>query len=229
MAAAVQRRFVGCRACGVLTPIVLPERDDAPDVVEAYLQDWYGFFAAHGGHVLVEVAADAGAPATGGPVWDPLAELVFAARCGDEPVVVRAGRASIDEPRRFRFEPGEMLVAPGVVEIDEADVRRALDMELQPHAQRAAQIDALLTVLHDSVDGLAAEELEIAYEDVDDPEVSIAPLPEQAFQRVLDASSRIFDDGELARVARFLAENRGGDGLLALRVRRRAIPTWASG
>lgn len=229
MASAIQRRFVGCRACGALTPVVLPERDDPPELVEAYLQDWYGFFAEHGGHVLVEVVAEAGAVATGGPVWDPMAALVFAARCGDEPVVVHAWRESVDLPRRFRFEPGQLVAAPGVVEIDEADVRRALDMELQPHAQRAAQIDALLTVLHDSVDGLAAEELEIAYEDVDDPEVSIAPLPEQAFQRVLDASSRIFDDGELARVARFLAENRGGDGLLALRVRRRAVPAWASG
>src|SRR5690606_14839467 len=123
-------------------------------------------------------------------------------------------RDSIDLPRRFCFAPGRLVVAPGSVEIDEADVRRALDLELQPHALRASQIDALLTVLHASLDGLAAEELEIAFEDVDDPEVSIAPLPEQAFQRVLDASSRIFDDWELPRVERFLLENRGEDGLL---------------
>ena len=210
-----------------LTPVLLPELHDPPEVVDVYLQDWYGFFAEHGAHGLNEMNCALGAAMTGGPVWDPMAELLFEVASGAETFVVRATRASIEAPRRYRFAPGTLQVNAGVVEIDEADVRRALDLELYPHVLRASQIDALLTVVHASLDGIEADELEIAFEDIDDPEVSIAALPDQAYRRILDASTQIFDDWERPRVARFLEENRGEDGLLALRVRRRASAAFA--
>lgn len=79
MAETVHPRFIGCGACGRMTPIVLPDRGDAPEIAEAYLQDWYCFFSEHARHELIEVACEAGAAATGGKVWDPMAELVFEA------------------------------------------------------------------------------------------------------------------------------------------------------
>lgn len=221
MAVPAIKKFIGCRTCGCMTPIVLPGAHDAPETVEAYLQDWYGFFADHARHDLVDLSADADGLASGGPVWDPMAELVFEVHAQMESFIARATRASIDLPRTYRFAPGKLSVEASTVEIDEADVRTALDLELYPHVLRGSQIDQLLGVLHDSLGTIAAEELEIAFEDVDDPEISIAALPEPAFRRVLDASARIFDDWERPRVARFLEENRREDGLLALRVRRR--------
>jgi len=109
------------------------------------------------------------------------------------------------------------------VDIADVDVRRGLDLEFFPHAVRPTKIDDFLGALHEAIRDLATEDLEIAFVDADDPAVSIAPMPEAAVQRVLHASSKIFDPWEFPLVERFLRENRQETGVLALRVRRNAV------
>jgi len=229
MAPLLSKRFIGCHGCGCLTPIVLPERGDAADIVAAYVEDWHEFFAVHAPHGLSEFSCPIDTPVSGGPIWDPMAPLVFEVCNGATRYLVRAHRTSVEAPRRYDFAPGNLRVEPGVVELDENDVRRALDMELatddgQPERhERHERIDALLRAMHASLDGIDADELEIAFEDADDPEVTIAALPDPALQRILDAVAEIFEANTQDRVARFLRENRGEDGVLALRIRRRAV------
>jgi hypothetical protein len=98
-----------------------------------------------------------------------------------------------------------------------------LDLEFYPHAVRPTKIENFLNALHAAIRDLALEDIEIAFADADDPAVSIAPMPEQAFRRILAASLEIFDPWELPRVERFLRENRLETGVLALRVRRNAV------
>lgn len=217
------KRFVGCRPCGVMTPIQLPDPGDSEETIETYLDDWYGFFAAHGLHGLVELHCAVGAPLCGGPIWDPMAPFLFEVSGGSETFLVRATRTSIAEPRRYAFSPGSLQAEPAGVELDATDVRRALGMELAPESVPETQIEDLLRAVYASLDGLDADAVEIAFEDVDDPEVGVAALPDPALQRILDAAAGIFAPGARDRVERFLLENRGEDGLLALRVRRRAV------
>jgi hypothetical protein len=79
---------------------------------------------------------------------------------------------------------------------------------------RPTKVDDFLNALHATIRDLALEDIEIAFADVDDPTVSIAPMPEQAFQQLLAASTRIFDASEIPRVERFLRQNRLEDGVL---------------
>ncbi len=215
------RRYWGCRDCGHMTPVVLPEAGAPPELVAAHCDDWYSFLAQHAGHCLAELRAEVGGPVAGLRFGDPMAGFAFAVSDGDTTFLARAWRDSIDAPRQYAFGPGEIGAAPAAVEIDERDVRRALDIEFHPDHLRPAKVEQLLSAVHDTLVEVDADALEIAFDDAADPEVSVAPMPEAVLRRILDASTRIFDPAELPRVEKFLVENRAEDGLLALRIRRR--------
>ena len=65
--------------------------------------------------------------------------------------------------------------------------------------------------------------MEIAFDAADDPDVSIAGMPDGIYNEILARCAEIFDPWELPRVIDFLRDNRDADGLLALRVRRQVI------
>lgn len=220
------KRFWGCHDCGCMTPVVLPDASAAVDTVTAYLEDWYTFFEGHAGHRLTELTAVLGAPVAGLHFGDPMARVTFAVADHDTTYLACGWRESIDAARQYSFGRGTLHLAEAAVEIDDGDVRRALDMEFHPHHLRPAKVEQLLSAVHDTLGDVDTEALEIAFDDAADPEVSVAPMPEAILRRILDASSQIFDPWELARVEKFLVANRAEDGLLALRVRRRplAIP-----
>jgi hypothetical protein len=81
-------------------------------------------------------------------------------------------------------------------------------------------LDRFISVVHDIVSHIPPNDLEIAFDDADDPAVSIARMPTESYQELLTRCTEIFDAWEWPRVSRFLRDNRGEDGLLALRVRR---------
>ena len=221
------KRFWGCHDCGCMTPVVLPDASAPAATVAAYVEDWYAFLDAHAGHPLAELTAEFGAPVAGLHCGEPMTRVAFTVADRDTTYLGVGWRTSIDEPRRYLFGPGSLQLAAPAVEIDDGDVRRALDMEFHPHHLRPAKVDLLLSAVHDTLGEVDAEALEIAYDDAADPEVSVAPMPEAILRRILDASTRIFDPWELVRVEKFLVENRAEDGLLALRVRRRPIAIHA--
>ena len=99
-------------------------------------------------------------------------------------------------------------------------MRRGLDREFYPQALRPTKLDRFISVLHDVVRHIPPAELEIAFDLADDPAVSIARMPNETYEELLARCIEIFDPWEWPRVSRFLCENRGEDGVLALRVRR---------
>lgn len=223
MSTGPSHRFLACRRCGELTPLTLPECCDDTANVQAMIQEWATFFATHAAHLLIEVRRPLDAPVRGGPIWDPMAVLEFEVHGGGETFLATTSRESIDAPRRYALALGELRIEPATVELDEADVRRALDRELEAESARDVKIQALLDAVHASLDEIDEEAVEIAFDDVDDPDVGIAALPAPAVRRILDAVPAIFDASACPRVERFVLENRGEDGLLALRIRRRAV------
>lgn len=223
MSAGPSHRFLACRRCGAMTPLWLPECGADVAVVHATIQEWATFFATHAAHLLLEVHRPLEAPVRGGPIWDPMAMLEFEVQGGGETFLAATWRESVEAPRRYTLSLGGLRIEPATVELDEADVRRALDRELAAESARDAKIQALLDAVHASLDGIDEEAVEIAFDDVDDPDVGIAALPAPAVQRILDAVPAIFDASARPRVERFVLENRGEDGLLALRIRRRAV------
>lgn len=211
--------FLACHDCGVLHPAgpTDPIRPgDAMDVDE----DFASFAADHASHHTARLVRQGETTAADRPLWDPMQTLAFQATDGEQHYIVIGRRESIDEPRTYRFTPGELEARNTEVLLDDRDLRRALDRQFFPHALRPTKVDRFMSVVHDIVRHIPPDDLEIAFDDADDPAVSIARMPTDSYQELLIRCTEIFDSWEWPRVSRFLRDNRGEDGLLALRVRR---------
>jgi hypothetical protein len=210
--------FLACRSCGVVLPVRPPERFAESIDELGCLCD--RFSSAHRPHGLIgllrctsEVRADRG-------LWDPMATIRFEATDGRETFVVTSLRQSIDEPRQYHLTSGSLPVTSQEISIADGDVRRGLDMEFQPHAIRPTKVERFISALHEAVRSVRPQELSICYDLPDDPALSVAPMPDAAFESVVAACAEIFDSWEFPRIHRFLLANRADDGLLMLRVRR---------
>jgi hypothetical protein len=215
------QHFAACRDCGELHPMLdssVAFLDDAGlEGADAYTE----FLARHRAHHIASLWRSGWEVRADRPLWDPLVTLTFEVTDGDQSYVVNATRRSIEDERMYRFVPGALEVGNAEVQIDPYDLRRGLDLQFQPQALRPTKVDRFLATVHEVITQIDADDLEIEFDAADDPDVSIACMPDATYKDLLARCAKIFDPGEeLPRVAAFLRDNRGADGLLALRVRR---------
>jgi hypothetical protein len=213
----VTSKFLVCRTCGLLSPI---SHDAEPSFDDGEPTDLDRFRTEHAAHRL-SAATRSDAPAVHDrQVWDPMAVAWFEVSIDGEPFVVRSARTSIDAPRCWQLIPGVIEQCGGEVALDEEYLRLALDEWFYPQVLPPRVSDRFLAVLEDVTQALDPDEITTAYDDSDDPQVSIAPLPISARERVLERTQAFLDDVERQRVAGFLDAHSGADGALALYVRR---------
>ncbi len=212
--------FVACRDCQALCPAA----DDPPmhhdevtqDAIDAQRQ----FMTQHAAHRLATLRRHGSESRADRPLWDPMATIIFEVTDGQQIYVATGMRRSIDEPRLYHFAPGSLELRGAEITIDGDDLRRALDLQFYPHAIRPTKVDRFIAALDDLLKHVAADELEIAFDEAEDPAVSVARMPDAVYDELLTRCGDIFDAWEVERVRPFLRENRDEDGLLALRVRR---------
>lgn len=216
--------FLACHDCGVMHPVAQRATDPHDEADESAVESYSEFVATHRMHRTGPVRRAGEDTLMDRPAWDPMVTLHFEVTDGERPYVAIAHRDTLDAPRVYRFTPGRIGVCHARVAIADDDVRRALNRELSPALLRPTKIDRFIDVLHDVIARLEPSELEIAFDDADDPSVSIARMPDGIYAQLVAESVGIFDESEWPRVQRFLDHNRGEDGLLALRVRRRMVP-----
>jgi hypothetical protein len=216
--------FLACHDCGVMQPIAQHPADPHDDAEESAVESYSEFVAAHRMHRTGPVRRLGVDTAMDRPAWDPLATLHFEVTDGERRYVATVQRDTLDAPRTYRFGPGRIGVCHTRVGVADDDVRRGLDREFPAALLPRMKVDRFIGVLHDIIARLEPSELEIAFDDADDPSVSIARMPDGVYAQLVAESVSIFDEAEWPRVAQFLDHNRGEDGLLALRVRRRLAP-----
>jgi hypothetical protein len=211
--------FLACHDCGVLHPVEAAGLSGLIDPTAAS-EDYAAFAADHATHHTARFIRQGDDTTSDRPLWDPLGTRTFQATDGEQHYVVIAHRESIEEPRTYRFVPGELETRNSEVRVDDCDLRRGLDLQFFPYALRPTKLDQFISLVHDIVSHIPPDDLEIAFDAADDPAVSVARMPTESYQELLDRCTEIFDPWEWPRVSRFLRDNRGEDGLLALRVRR---------
>jgi hypothetical protein len=212
--------LLACRDCQVLYPVV---GTAAADGNAASGEDFDGqqqFTESHVAHRLARFYRHGADSRADRPLWDPMATITFEVTDGHERYVATSTRRSVDAPREYRFARGTLEVRNAEVVIDDGDLRRGLDLRFYPHAVRPTKVDRFIAVLREIVCGIEPDNLDIAFDDADDPAVSIARMPDTVFHALLTRCADIFDSWEMLQVGAFLHENREEDGLLALRVRR---------
>ncbi len=212
--------LLACLDCGVLRPATCDGDRRSDTATEEAVSTYDEFLAAHGDHRTACLRRDDSACRSDRPLWDPLATLTFEATDGQQTYIVTAGRVAVDEPRQYQFMPGSLHAKSSEVAFDPSDIRRGLDREFFPHALRPSKVERFLSVLHEIVSRVVPDELPIAFDDANDPTISIARMPDALYQEVLARCPEIFDPWECIRVINFLNDNRYEDGLLALRVCR---------
>lgn len=212
--------FVACHSCEVLHPAVGYTTDPPDDASGELLAAFGEFVARHWAHDLAWFRRNGSDVVSDQALWDPMAVITFEVTDGDHIYVATATRTDIDEPRTYRFAPGQLEVAHTQVQIDDDDLRRGLDRSFYPQALRLTKLDRFVSVVHEVISHLKPDELPVAFDDADDPAVSIARMPDQTYQELVGRCAEIFDPAEFNTVTKFLQDNRYEDGLLALRVRR---------
>ncbi len=213
-------RFLACDECGVLQPLVDRRDPRTDEAIKSAIDDVIQFLDDHRTHQLTECCRSSPDLAGDGPLWDPMTTLNFEVTDGHTTYVVTASRPSIDEPRTYVFVPGALKVQSSEVGIDDDDIRRGLDMEFHPHALRSTKLDRFVSALQEVISHINPENLPIVFDAAEDPAVSVARMPDELYEELLNHCVEIFDPWELRRVSNFLRDNREADGLLALRVRR---------
>jgi len=207
--------FTACRDCGELQPLVdtgATLLDDA-DGVDPYKE----FTARHRTHDIARVWRSGSECRADRPLWDPMATLTFEVTDGDRTYVVSATRRSIEDERVYGFTLGVLdEVGNSEVQIDARALQRGLSYL---HALPPMTVDRLLSAVNELISQIDPDELVTAFDDADDPAVSIADMPDGIYDKILARCTEIFDPMELPRVVTFLGDNRHADGLLALRVR----------
>jgi hypothetical protein len=212
--------LIACRDCGVLQLVPCVRSTGTDDAAEASLEAYRQFFTQHHAHDLTWFARHEDQLASDRPLWDPMATVTFEVTDGQRTYVATGSRTALDEPRVYGFAPGTLESASAAILVDDTDLRRGLDLEFYPRALRLAKLDRFVLAVREVVSHLNPEQLPIAFDDADDPMVSIARMPDQSYQELLVRCTEIFDPAEIDTVSKFLRDNRDEDGLLALRVRR---------
>jgi hypothetical protein len=219
MSALAAPAFLVCRNCLTLVPRAAHALDwylDA-DEARAEAERFATTHAAHG----VEEAERVTTPAVyDRPLWDPLVTAWFEVRIGGESFVVRAARAEIDAPRTYVLSSRAGQFGPWSVDVDEILLARALDRCFYPQVLSRQQCAHVVQTARMLAGTLAAADIDIAFDDADDPNVGIASWPAELSDALLSGCRAVFDAVEQDRLARFIDANRGADGALALRIRR---------
>jgi hypothetical protein len=213
--------LLACHDCNVLLPVFaaggeFPADDEAADAYTAFASD-------HATHYTTLLRRNGGECIADHPLWDPMARISFEATDGNQVYIVTAARVSIEEPRTYHFMRGALQVQHAEVDIDDGDLRRALDREFFPFALRPTKVERFLSILHQVLRRIDPNRLELSFDLADDPAVSIAVMPEESYHELLARCAEVFDPSELPIVNRFLEDNRDADGLLALRLRRSIV------
>lgn len=220
MADKPQTSFLACRDCGVLHAILLRSSVWSDEMVEDALGVCDQFRVAHGDHRIAWFERHGEESIADHPLWDPMATISFEVTDGDTLYVATSMRESVETERVYRFVQGSLQLRESEIMLDNESLRRALDREFYPHALRPTKVAGLLSVLCEVVSRIDPANITIAFDEANDPALSIARMPDASYEELLARVAEIFDPWEFSRVIGFLHDNRNEDGVLALRVRR---------
>ncbi len=208
-------RFLACRTC-LAAEQIYPEPPSEPGEPSPSLL----LLTAHAGHALEIFTRLGEAYLSDRPLWDPLGTRYVEVTDGHQVCVIRSARESIEEPLVRTLIHGRLRPGQAVVEAEDALLRRAVDAHFFPHALRPSKVERLLEELTALLRDLDPESLCVVFDATDDPQVSIARMPQEIYAALRQRCGEIFDAEEAERILGFLEQNRGDDGLLTLRVRR---------
>ena len=224
----VNKRFIRCRKCDVVHHVTA--FDKAPVYLlsacgssETAANDWQDFMTWHAGHRLDPLEATGKSFFPDGASSDPMATGYIEATNGNETVLLRRVRASIQESLRYELVPGRLVLRESTLDIQENSLRKEMKLHFlwapaQPLSDE--KIDLFVKLYREVVSDIDPQTVRGRQDSVTDDAIAYGPLNAPAQSALLQKCHGYFTPDELAALSRFIVSHGDVDNVLAIVVRR---------
>ena len=220
-------RYILCRTCGAIHHVSSFDREPtyacgSGEVQEVPANDWRAFMDRHAGHRLDALVATGEDYSPCGHAWDPMGVRYIEVSDGQETLLLRRSRSSIEEPFCYQIIDGRLAQTGLNLEIQADAIRKEMKLHFcwAPAAPMAdEQIARFIAIFRQVVNEIDPHNTQaIEYPDSDE-NVTYCELDSALADKLLAKCGTCFPQEALASLRRFVAAH--GD-VLAL-VKRRTV------
>jgi len=224
----VNKKFIRCRKCDVVHHVTA--FDKAPTYLlsawglsETAANDWEEFMTRHAGHRLEPLEATGKSFFPDGMNSDPMATGYIEATDGNDTVILRWVRTSIQESLRYELVPGRLVLGESTLDIQENSLRKEMKLHFlwapaQPLSDE--KIDLFVKLYRQVVSEIDPGTVCSRQFSVADDTIAYGPLNTPARSALLEKCHGRFTTEELAALHRFIDSHGDADDVLAIVVRR---------
>ncbi len=181
--------------------------------------------ARHAGHKLEPMTATGNSYYPNGSAIDPMNARYIEISNGNEILLLRSSRSSIENPFSYEVVNGRLIQSGVSLEVQEDAIRKEMKLHFSSAPSAALKDDKIahfLTVFREVVSEIDPDSArEKGYSYTDD-NVTYCELDIPTIDALMARCSRFFLPIELATLRRFVETHRQGDDVMAL-VKRRAV------
>jgi hypothetical protein len=224
------RRFIRCRNCGAIHHVTPFDRSSVfefvgGDVQEFSANDWRDFMARHAGHKLEPLSSTGNDYLAKGAVFDPMNVAYVEVTNGEETLLLRRSRTSIDEPLTYEIVQGQIVQKAMTLDVQEGAIRKEMKLHFSwsPAAPlEDRQITLFVDLFRELVRTINPHTLGAGEYSRTDSNTSHCPLDEATVDALMVKCSSGFLPVELASLRRFVDTHRDASDVMTL-VKRRNI------
>jgi hypothetical protein len=223
-------RYIWCRNCDAIYHVT--DFDRAPiytrsdDVIHARpVDDRRDFMREHAGHRLEAMRATGASHSEDKAPFDPMAARYIELSDGQQKLLVRRSRASIQDPFRYEVVDGRLVEVGTTLEVQDLAIRKEMKLHFSWEPSTPlddAKIDLFLGLFRDSLRELDPTRLRVTESCYEDENVSYGELDTALIDRLFRKCHGLFSAGELESIRRFVETHREAGDVMAV-IKRRSL------
>jgi hypothetical protein len=205
-------KFIWCRNCNAIHHVSPFDKaptysllENKPHAISA--DDWRSFMDAHAGHRLEPLEAIAKKCFTSGSLFDPMSVGYLEVFNGQQRLLLRRTRKSIDESLRFELVSGRLVYRGVSLEVQAHEIKQ----EMKRHfAWRSGlsfddcKIERFIELFRGLIQELDPEEIKVGGYSQSDDLLSYGMLQAGAVEKLIARCAAHFSPEELADLRRFI-------------------------
>ena len=223
-------RYIWCRTCGAIHHAT--QFDRAPiyasgggEIQEISTNDGRVFMRQHAGHRLEPMSATGNNHCENGSVFDPMNVRYIEVSNGNDVLLLRQSRSSIEEPLGYEIVNAQLIQTGVTLEVQDRAIRKEMKLHF-PWAPSAPltddKIDLFVELFQALVRKIDPDTVPVSEYCPTDDHISYGELDAAAVDTVLLQCSARFSALELESLRRFVNAHREACDVLAL-VKRRSL------
>lgn len=226
----VDRKYIWCRNCEAIHHVSSFDRAPVYQIIsgevhETAANDWRDFMARHAGHKLEALTATRNDYFPDGSVADPMSPAYIEASNGNETLLLRRTRRSIEEPVRYEILKGRLIETGLSLEIQDKEIRKEMKLHFSwaPTAPlEDEKINLFVALFREIVSQLDPQNVRTNEHSYGDDNISYGQLDSSVVDALMTKCTGQFLPLELESIRRFVEMHRDGCDVMALIIHRAA-------